>query len=110
MNCPSCGSDIKEVPAGVSSKTGKPYNAFQVCSNRACGWKPGANKVLVESHLPTKHIPPQNGDREDLMKLSYKKDLMIALIEKFGESNLINDIIGMHREYWSELTNPMGKI
>ena len=38
--CPKCGSDIKLVPAGVSKRTGRPYNAFQACSNRECDWKP----------------------------------------------------------------------
>ena len=107
-DCPQCGNPIRDVPAGIS-KLGKPYNAFQVCSNRACGWKPGANKMIVESALPSK-VPQQNGDREGMMLLSYRKDLMVALINKFGENNLINDIVAMHREYWSELTNPMGKL
>lgn len=40
MNCPECQSPIKTVPAGVSKKTGKPYDSFQCCSNRECGWKP----------------------------------------------------------------------
>lgn len=47
-NCPKCGSLIKTVPAGVSKKTGKPYNAFQCCSSRECDWKPmkaGASPV-----------------------------------------------------------------
>lgn len=38
--CPECGQPIKTVPAGVSKKTGKPYAAFDTCSNRECGWKP----------------------------------------------------------------------
>lgn len=109
MDCPACGSVIKEVPAGVSKKTGKPYKAFQVCSNNACGWKPGANQILAESHLPSK-VPQQNGDREEMMKLSYKKDLMCALIAKYGDTVVLNEMVNMHRQLWSELENPMGKI
>ena|SRR3990167_9808160 len=37
-NCPDCGAAIRIVPAGVSKKTGRPYNEFQVCSK--CEWKP----------------------------------------------------------------------
>ena len=34
MECTKCGGSLKDIPAGVSKKTGKPYNAFQVCENR----------------------------------------------------------------------------
>lgn len=35
--CPVCGmGEIKQIPAGVSKKTGKEYNAFWACSNRTC--------------------------------------------------------------------------
>ena len=37
-NCPKCNSPIKIVPAGISKKTGNPYNEFKVCSK--CDWKP----------------------------------------------------------------------
>ena len=40
MQCPQCQSDIKTIPAGVSKKNGKPYNAFQACSNRNCDFVP----------------------------------------------------------------------
>ena len=36
--CPQCGSELKRVPAGVSKRTGKPYNAFMACSNRECDY------------------------------------------------------------------------
>jgi len=29
--CPKCGNPMKVVPAGISKKTGKPYDAFQTC-------------------------------------------------------------------------------
>lgn len=30
-NCQICGAVMKVVPAGVSKKTGKPYNSFTAC-------------------------------------------------------------------------------
>ena len=36
--CPRCGSPIKLVPAGISKKTGKPYNQFYACSNIKCDY------------------------------------------------------------------------
>lgn len=37
--CPEHGT-VKTVPAGVSSKTGKPYEAFQACTEYGCNEKP----------------------------------------------------------------------
>ena len=31
--CTQCGGKLKNIPAGVSKKTGKPYNAFIACEN-----------------------------------------------------------------------------
>lgn len=38
--CPVHGTS-KVVPAGVSKKTGKPYNAFTACGEQGCNEKPG---------------------------------------------------------------------
>lgn len=46
MNCPECNFPIKTVPAGISKKTGKPYQEFQCCSNRSCSYKPAKEKPL----------------------------------------------------------------
>lgn len=32
--CPSCGMEQRLVPAGVSRKTNKPYQAFWACPNK----------------------------------------------------------------------------
>ena len=32
--CAVCGNEFKLIPAGVSKKTGKPYQAFMSCPNR----------------------------------------------------------------------------
>ena len=34
MKCQTCQSEMQQIPAGVSKKTGKPYNAFTSCPNR----------------------------------------------------------------------------
>ena len=39
QTCPQ-GHPLKVIPAGVSKTTGRPYNAFTVCSDRECNWKP----------------------------------------------------------------------
>lgn len=34
MQCKVCNSEMKTIPAGVSKKTGNPYNAFEACPNK----------------------------------------------------------------------------
>ena len=43
--CPYCRSPIKKIPAGVSKKTGKPYQEFYACENFDCKytWRPNSN-------------------------------------------------------------------
>jgi len=36
--CPECKSNVKYIPAGVSKKSGKPYDEFWGCSNKECKW------------------------------------------------------------------------
>ena len=36
--CPICGQELRFVPAGVSKRTGKKYDAFYSCSDRKCGY------------------------------------------------------------------------
>ena len=38
--CPIHGQPFKLVPAGVSSKTGQPYNSFIACPVKGCRMKP----------------------------------------------------------------------
>jgi hypothetical protein len=46
-SCPKCGAPMKMVPAGISKKTGKPYNAFRSCSVMGCNGKPDVATVQV---------------------------------------------------------------
>ncbi len=55
--CPQCGNDINHIPAGVSRKTGKPYNEFWACSQK-CGyvWRPvkepkGSGEALIMEEI-----------------------------------------------------------
>jgi hypothetical protein len=46
--CPVHGAPWKLVQAGVSQRTGKPYNGFWVCSERGCDEKPGELAVPAD--------------------------------------------------------------
>lgn len=49
--CPEHGT-AKVVPAGVSRKTGVPYDSFTVCGEYGCNRKPGRDG------LPPRAVPP----------------------------------------------------
>ena len=59
MACPKCGStELKLVPAGVSKKSGKPYDAFYACKKWECGGtikipSEGSNASPRASYRPT---------------------------------------------------------
>jgi len=44
ITCPKCGKGIRHIPAGISKKTGKPYNEFWACSGCDFTWKVQASK------------------------------------------------------------------
>ena len=52
--CPSHGGQ-KIVPAGVSSKTGKPYDAFVTCPEYGCSERPPKFPLAQ----PAKAVPPR---------------------------------------------------
>lgn len=52
--CTICNQEMKIIPAGVSKKTGKPYNAFEACPNKcpkASYGAPGTPKTAPQTSL-----------------------------------------------------------
>jgi len=56
-NCKVCGQPLKQIPAGVSKSTGKPYNAFTACPNRCQQPKVWDNRPTATPPAPTKEEP-----------------------------------------------------
>lgn len=49
--CQNCGSEnVKVIPAGVSKKTGKPYNSFMKCED--CGKTSNVSKPVQSGLMP----------------------------------------------------------
>jgi len=50
-SCPIHNVEFRIVPAGVSKKTGRPYNEFYACPERGCTSKPSSteNAYTVQS-------------------------------------------------------------
>lgn len=90
--CPTCGYNIKVVPAGTSKK-GNPYPAFTSCTNRDCKWTGKADGLpTIEPETPIGHSPTDPsaldpGDVERILgalRTLYKKidDLENKLVDK----------------------------
>ena len=100
MQCPQHGVEFVLKPAGVSKKTGKPYNAFQVCPTYGCNEKPGAGgwqgvrqqvaqKVAPEKAIMTKEdweAKEERTDRKILLQVAFK-----AAVELYGKVAQVTD-------------------
>ena len=109
--CPICGSEIKSIPAGISKKSGKPYNAFQVCSNSECLFKPideeGRTKEVRVSMKPSLIKSPDEyveGKKENA-RLMTRNALMCEVVKVFGQMGSLNEqeIIKMFNLFWAEI-------
>ena len=85
--CPSCNSEMKLIPAGVSKKSGKPYQAFLSCPNRCA--KPGYGAMTPNS--------PQNASGGQMGALEAKLDRIIEKLE------ILEKAIGDKTEKTSEI-------
>ena len=69
-NCPKCNNLIKTIPAGISKKTGKPYNAFQACSNRECDYKPEQPKGVFNRPAKTEQVRQMQETKAGFIKVA----------------------------------------
>ena len=107
MECPNCSAVMKLVMAGVSKKSGKPYNAFYSC--------PECKETVNPEATPTPKStvrPPQkqNGDgylegKKENNRLICRSDLMGKVVEAFGKIGAINseEIITIFKTLWAEV-------
>lgn len=58
MMCPIHNCETKTIPAGVSKRTGQPYNAFEICQIKDCTWKPGQNPNYPNNPPKTPQYAP----------------------------------------------------
>ena len=86
--CPKCGGDVKHIPAGVSKKTGKPYDEFWAC--QSCDYK-------------TKFQPKPAGSQEGGASVGGgKEELLPALREIYNVLKEIRD--GLKRkDEWQDI-------
>lgn len=83
--CQGCGAPMKTVPAGISKNTGKPYSAFEACSNRQCTFKPARTQTRPSYGQPAP--TPQIGVAADMLnELKEIKAVMLAINAKLAKN------------------------
>ena len=95
MQCEFCGQETW-IKAGISKKSGKPYEAF--CSNPDCvsrnmKQEQGFKKAAIQS-------TPKPSLNTDMMRLAYRKDLVVALISKNLEGTSTEELKNMSEDLW----------
>ena len=96
ISCPNCQSPIKYVPAGVSKRTGKPYNEFWSCRNPDCSftWRPDKIKQVIKppqtlTFSPENMIKYLGVLRGDIKRLEEKIDKIEKIVERFSNEDKI---------------------
>ena len=66
LKCPDHDKFLKLVPAGVSKRTGRPYDAFYVCPTTGCkNTAPAANEPSYEETQDIEQAEKDFGKKEE---------------------------------------------
>jgi hypothetical protein len=111
MQCPICGSEVKNIPAGTSKKTGKPYKAFSICSNQNCQYKPTEEGIKKEVVYTSTTPPKQNGKdeyvegKEKNARLMSRTQLMCDIVKTYGMGGTTptSALVDVFKELWTEI-------
>lgn len=85
MQCPIHHVEFREVPAGVSKTTGKPYNAFMACPERGCREKPPkpewAPEAVRQQYAPTTVVKEDKPDWDKIAEGKVRHGVICAMLE-----------------------------
>lgn len=108
FNCPQCQGEMKLVPAGVSKRTGKPYDAFYGCKTYGCkgtikipsGTQQDAPQSLtgqarmtsqVQNNL-SRNINQFEAKKEESMKvMASGRDAVLLTVAEMGQAGVWTD-------------------
>jgi hypothetical protein len=109
MQCPMCEEEgLRTIKAGISKKTGKHFDTFNVCDK--CGYKGqdenGTRNVVVKSLTKDPNPPKPNGI-DPSMRQSYRKDLMCEIVKTFASLGGLNktEAIATFNDLWTVIEN-----
>jgi hypothetical protein len=99
MLCEKCGGEMWDNTVNKKNPKGPDYK----CKDVNCGhavWLLSKGKPPVKP-LPQK--PPVNGVSADMMRLAYRKDLMVAVVNRWGETQDSKTLIEIFATLWAEV-------
>lgn len=80
MKCSECGSEMRLIPAGVSKKTGKPYQSFYACEDRECGKTLPAETIKKQEPKKDRDYDKENRGkvRMNFAKIAYEQNKVLS--------------------------------
>jgi hypothetical protein len=109
MKCPECGKDCwdNRVENDQRDLKGEKLRPEYACKDKEnCGWvmwrEKGVKKELRETSKPAPVPVKVNGDSLGMMRLAYRKDLMIAVLETYKDLTS-TEAIELFKILWQEV-------
>ena len=104
--CPIHNEPWKTIPSGISKKTGRSYNSFQVCPHKDCTEKP--SRVELNDSDPIDHAIKQTyesisdikPDWDAIARGKVRNSVACALLSRNGVVNKIEKDIIEIMETW----------
>ncbi len=91
--CAICNSELRVIPAGVSKKTGKPYNAFEVCPNKCPKANYGAPKGTYSDSKGSPANLNGNPDVYDLLTdINARTKKILEILQKEMPTDPFNEV------------------
>ena len=110
MECPKCGSDMFDNTAPGAKKN--PKGPDYKCKNKDCNhaiwlksWSENMDNGNLQKFIkkPEAPVPNGNGKSTDMMRLSYRKDLMLCVYNRLGEIATNQAIKQIFNDLWDEV-------
>ena len=105
MLCSIHQVEFKEIPAGVSRKTGKPYNAFMACPEKGCretfnpkdSTERGTKKVASAQGNSTRNYAKNQAAREDGMAFLNASRGAVEIVVAKIKIQMVSQIDGIQK-------------
>lgn len=111
--CPACGGEVWNNVEENNSRelNGEKLRPDYSCKDKACGfvsWREKGVKKEFKDKTPVKKVAPVEpkpglDNRDLMMRLAYRKDLMVAVIETFKDTSDIETLVKTFDYLWKEV-------
>ena len=77
--CPNCNNKLREIPAGISKRTGKPYQKFYSCPTPDCGF------IFNMPKDKSIYAKPSEGNEKIMEAIRILNENLIAISKKIDK-------------------------